>query len=391
MLLPTSITKRTIALLLVLLSVLSNVKAQTVSTVSETDTASVSVVDSLSTQTIEPQRKGGFWHGIGRGLYGIVKAFNAMDTAYIEPQHYNYTVMLQHTLTYEMYTLRSKNGQEIVFAPNVGVKLGPYFGWRWLFLGYTIDLHAIYHKENQTARKEFDLSLYSSTIGIDLFWRETGNNYRVKSVILNDEDSWHTLHSLPFSGLNVSIKGFNLYYIFNHKRFSYPAAFSQSTCQRRSCGSALLGIGYTHQSLKLDHENLEDVISQRLGEQDFQLDDGLKFNSVKYTDYSVSGGYAYNWVFARNCLFAASLSAAVSYKKSVGDLEAREHFSLRDFNFRNLNLDGVGRFGMVWNNTRWYAGWSAIVHTYNYHKSQFSTNNTFGSFNIYVGWNFAKR
>jgi hypothetical protein len=47
--------------------------------------------------------------------------------------------------------------------------------------------------------------------------------------------------------------------------------------------------------------------------------------------------------------------------------------------------------GIVWNNTRWYAGTSAVFHTYNYSKSQFSTNNMFGNVNFYVGFNFGKR
>ena len=88
--------------------------------------------------------------------------------------------------------------------------------------------------------------------------------------------------------------------------------------------------------------------------------------------------------------FAASLSVAVAYKQATGDLR-RETSLFRDFSFRNLNLDGVGRFGVVWNNGRWYAGTSAIFHTYNYKKSQFSTNSTFGNLNIYVGINFGNR
>ena len=46
------------------------------------------------------------------------------------------------------------------------------------------------------------------------------------------------------------------------------------------------------------------------------------------------------------------------------------------------------RFGMVYNNTRWYAGWSAILRTNNYHTSRFTANNIFGSFNAYIGYNF---
>ena len=34
---------------------------------------------------------------------------------------------------------------------------------------------------------------------------------------------------------------------------------------------------------------------------------------------------------------------------------------------------------------------SAIMHSYNYRKRQFSTNNTFGSINFYVGLNFGRK
>lgn len=64
---------------------------------------------------------------------------------------------------------------------------------------------------------------------------------------------------------------------------------------------------------------------------------------------------------------------------------------MRDFDFKNFNLDGVGRFGLVYNNMRWYAGTSAVFHTYNYQKEKFSTNTLFGNWNIYVGFNFGKR
>ena len=34
---------------------------------------------------------------------------------------------------------------------------------------------------------------------------------------------------------------------------------------------------------------------------------------------------------------------------------------------------------------------SMIFHAYNYRRSNFSTNNFFGSVNLYVGFNFGKR
>lgn len=352
--------------------------------------------DSLATSNsqLNDVQKKDVWHRIGSFFTKYFKDFNETDTSYIEPQHYNYALMMQNTNTYEMYRLRSKSGQSILFAPKPTYRIGPYFGWRWIFLGYTFDIS---HLTNTHNKKEFDISLYSNLVCADLYYRKTGNDYLIREIDMNDDVyGKRKLHGVAFDGLNVGITGLNLHYIFNHKRFSYPAAFSQSTVQRRSCGSALAGIGYTRHSIDLDYEKLQQTITTVFDEhqknvQTVQLDSGLMFKRVRYTDLSVSGGYAYNWVFAHNWLLAASLSMAVGYKHATGDLRKDERTILRDFSFENVVLDGTGRFGIVWNNTKWFAGVSTILHSYNYRKKQFSTNNFFGNVNFYVGFNFNKK
>ena len=336
-----------------------------------------------------------FFHRLGKTFTTFFREFSNIDERYIEPQHFNYTVMLQNTNTYEEYTLYGKEGQRISFAPDPSWRLGPYLGWRWVFLGYTFDLKHINANNSHTNKKEFDLSLYSSLLGVDLFWRQTGNDYHVKRMNLGEHINCNAMRKAPFGGFKSSIKGLNLYYIFNHRRFSYPAAYAQSTVQRRSAGSMLLGIGYTQHKLEVDWDKLTQLVDDRLnqgvppGEQ-AKIDSSLMFSQVKYSDINVSCGYAYNWVFAKNWLFNASLSVGVAYNQSTSDTES-EHFDIMNFRFRNVNLDGIGRFGVVWNNTRWYAGMSTIIHSYNYRKSQFSTNNSFGSVNLYFGVNFGRK
>lgn len=318
-----------------------------------------------------------------------IRGFSSIDTNYIEPQHYNYTVMLQSTATYEVYTLKSNNGQQLTFAPDVIMKLGPYFGWRWFFLGYTFDLRNISFGGSKQ-KQELDFSIYSSQIGIDLFYRRTGRDYKIRDAQMGAGVDVSRLDGIPFGGLSVGITGFDIYYIFNHRRFSYPAAFSQSTCQKISCGSWIAGFGYMKNSLELDHNNLQDIVEKNITPANtVKIDSGLMFNNVKYYDVNLSCGYAYNWVFAKNCLFCASGALSVAYKHSHGDTQGDDGGS--DFDFDNVNLDGIGRFGIVYNNTRWYVGCSAIVRSYNYHKSRFSANNTFGSLNIYAGYNFGKK
>lgn len=316
----------------------------------------------------------------------VVRGFSAIDTNYIEPQHYNFTVMLQSTFNYDIYWLKSNTGQEVVFAPDVPVKVGPYVGWRWFFLGYTFDLKNLSFGSKQ--KREVDFSIYSSQIGVDLFYRRTGSDYKIRRVNMGDGGNSVRLEDIPFDGISVGITGANLYYIFNHNRFSYPAAFSQSTCQKRSCGSWMAGVGYTRNSLSLDYAKLKEVVEAAVPSGVATLDSGLMFNSVKYTDINASCGYAYNWVFAKNWLACASLSAALAYKHTSSDTDTENR---RGFHLDNFSVDGVGRFGLVYNNTRWYAGLSAIMRSYNYHKSRFAASNLFGSVNVYVGCNFGKK
>ncbi len=312
-----------------------------------------------------------------------IRGFDRLEDEYIEPQHYEFTVMGQVTRTFESFTVAS-NGQSIRLAPDGLTKVGPYFGWRWFFFGYTFDIKNVGFSQNGL-RKEIDLSIYSSQVGIDLFYRRTGDDYKIRDVKLGYGIDGNIFEGIPFAGVNVGITGASAYYIFNHGRFSYPAAFSQSTCQKISCGSWLAGAGFMHNTLDMDYDELEDALQKRMpAGEEVKLDSGMMFKDIKYTDYMLSGGYAYNWVFAKNWLFCVGGQLALCYKTSYGKVADEKN----GFDFGKMNLDGIGRFGMVYNNTRWYAGWSAILRTNNYRTSRFKANNVFGSLNAYVGYNF---
>ena len=323
-----------------------------------------------------------------RGIKKFLSSFTRIDSSYIEPQQFNFAFMLQNTNTYELYRLKSEKNQSVTLALNPSVKVGPFFGWRWIFLGYTFDIS---HLNDNSGKQEFNLSLYSAQIGIDLFYKKTGNDYKIKNIDLGNKISSKNINNLEFNVFEASIKGFNLYYIFNHHKFSYPAAFSQSTIQRKSAGSMLIGIGVTKHSIGVDWDNMENLLKEKLNiTNQAVLDSSIRFERIKYADISLSCGYAYNWAFAHNWLLAGSLSLAIGYKHSKGNTNNTSGTNT-SFSLQNFNLDGIGRFGLVWNNKRWYAGSSAILHGYNYHKKQFSTNNIFGTLNIYAGVNFGRR
>ena len=179
--------------------------------------------------------------------------FSDFDTLYISPNRYNYALMATHFSNFEYYSVTSEQPQpqKLSFSPNPHNKIGLYFGWRWIFLGWSVDVDDIYRKTNRKNRgTEFDLSLYSSKLGVDIFYRRTGNNYKIHKIRGFSEDI-PSNYSEDFSGIKVDIKGLNLYYIFNNRKFSYPAAFSQSTNQRRNAGTFYCRFFYFKASSRL--------------------------------------------------------------------------------------------------------------------------------------------
>lgn len=346
------------------------------------DTTEVKTNDSLNTE-LPKRKKDNF-------IKRFIREFDALDTTYIIPNKYNWAFMLQNTNSFETYTLHNRDiEQRLSFSPKPSIKIGPYLGWRWIFLGYTFELSSL-GEGHKTKKTEFELSLYSSMLGCDLIYRRTGNDFRLRKVTGVGEVA-KDVEGRNFEGINVNVTGINAYYIFNHKRFSYPAAFAQSTVQRKSCGSWKVGFSYTQHELLFDYAALPPEL---LNNQEHSLSQDFRIDKLKYHNYSLSCGYAYNWVFKKNWLLCVSLTPALGYKKtdtSVTQMATSENEEIPRFDMNNFNVDITARVGLVWNNTKYFGGISMILHNYNYRHNKLVISNTFGTINAYIGLNFHKR
>lgn len=322
------------------------------------------------------------------GLKRFLHRITEIDSNYIEANQYRFQTFMLGEKRWSYLRIKGsgekQSSQSLYFYPESPFKIGPYIGYSLFFLGYTFDVG---HKESSINRSNIYLSLYSSMFGIDYTYESGTNNYRILRVKGFGTDRNERAKRTSFSGLSTYFRNLHFYYLFNHKHFSYPAAYGQSTVQRRSAGSFILGFNFTLEKVRFDHTKLPSYLLLDDDGNDL-LNDNLKIQKMQYRDYSVSLGYGYNWVFAKNFLSNLTLSPTVGYNFSEG-----EKFSTKEtlFNLEALNFDLISRASVVWNNSRYFAGVSFVGHTYSYRKPSFSVQNAYITANVYVGMNFIRK
>ena len=134
---------------------------------------------------------------------------------------------------------------------------------------------------------EFNLNFYSNKLSLDA-------SYQRSTTLAGDIYRDGQLQRLESGDVTLKVANLAAYYTFNHRRFSYPAAFTQSYIQRRSAGSWLAGVSYqggsieTNDDLKARNPNAPDV-------------------SIKLGHLGIGGGYGYNWVLGQKWLLHFSM------------------------------------------------------------------------------------
>lgn len=313
-------------------------------------------------------------------LSSFIASFSDFDTMYVTPNFYTFSLMSIYYNNVQNYSIRSSHPkrQRLDFTPRPHNKIGFYMGWQFLFLGFSFNTKDLFHcKEDKSMGSQFELSLYTSKVGIDLLHVTSGNNFRIHRIqgFALDKAPYF---SKEFNGLKVDTKSIYVYYIFNNRRFSYPAAFNQSTVQRISTGSFISGLSVSSENFEFDFSKLPIYIQNN-------MDPDMKLENVKYKSISLSFGYSYNWVFARNCLANISFSPVLSYRTS--HIKNVDHQKTIWHN--KLNIDYLIRAGVVYNTGKFFIGTSFLGRSFVYKQRDFYMNNGFGTLQIYAGFNFA--
>ena len=169
---------------------------------------------------------------------------------------------------------------------------------------------------------ELNFNSYGKRFGFDIIYQDA-HNFK----------GWHDHEGmdrieLPDGMLKVKTLNVNAFYVFNSRRFSYPAAFTQSYIQRRSAGSILLAASGQGQHATLDYTQKTDM---------------------KMTNIGLGMGYGYNFVPGEGWLLHISaLPTFIVYSNT--SMTFGENRVPLSYHFPEVIITGRGAVVRQWRN-----------------------------------------
>lgn len=182
---------------------------------------------------------------------------------------------------------------------------------------------------------EYNLNSYSNRYGFDIIYT-SANTYH-GDVKFNDQK-----YDVETGQVDMDLLTINGYYSFNHRHFSFPAAFSQSQIQLKSCGSWMIGATLLYGRTKMAHDIVENGTE----------------NKIRMFNVGVGAGYAYNFVLPKGWLIhISSIPEIVFITKSKLTADGVEQKAP----FKFPNLIWVSRAAVVKNYKTNFIGLSLVL------------------------------
>ena len=273
------------------------------------------------------------------------------DTAYITRPQTKWTVLARLNVsgaTIETEGIDAGQHYQSRMDANSKATLSLGAGYQGFMLSMALNPAKMMGKYNDY---ELNFNVYRRSFGFDVIYHDAKN-----FTGWYDQEGMERVE-LPDGMLHVQTLNLNAYYAFNNRRFSYPAAFSQSYIQRRSVGSFLLAASGMGQRATLgDHSS------------------GIEEYKLKMTNIGIGAGYGYNYVPHRGWLLHISaLPTFIVYSHAsmnYGD----EHMSLK-YRFPEFIMTGRAAVVRQWSNK--FLGLTMVYnYTNNGDRDDFSIYNT---------------
>ena len=288
----------------------------------------------------------------GQGIFQ--KLSGETDTNYVESYLDHLTSRVYASIKTAEISFRDEGiGKDLIYKPNDALVLGVGFNYGILGLNIGFKLPFANQDDDKYGTTEYlDLQthIYTRPVTLDVYIQYYKGYYLTKpNEWIADWPEDGTFPKRP-DVYSISL-GLNGQYIFNHKRFSYKAAFLQNEWQKKSAGSFIVGGNIFYVDMKGDSSLIPKTSL------DSNFFGGLHFSQSRIANFGASAGYAQTFVVKKHFFLTLSLLGGLSgggswvYTSETGEPD-RSGFTVA------ANLSGRGAIG--YNSRRFYAGLSYL-------------------------------
>ena len=268
--------------------------------------------------------------------------FNSYDTLYVVGSGYKFNGKIVTDSWLNYYHFQLPDGRPMDMMSDPSTSLGAYLTYLAVSVGYDVNVKKLFGGEGRV-RNRYQFGFDCALLSVEMYWMDdkVGTRLRrfggLKGI------------NIPFNDVSVGSYGVDVYYFFNHKRYSQPAGFGYSRIQRRSQGSFYAGLSYYSQKFDFDFSGLPSYLLESL--KDFWHDTHYK---VQTKNYGFRLGYGYNWVFRPNWVWANSFSPTVGVATGYINSDTED---------TNMSLYLRMKSSLVWNHGEWFVGVIGKVNT----------------------------
>ncbi|MBP5498991.1 MAG: DUF4421 domain-containing protein, partial [Muribaculaceae bacterium] len=299
---------------------------------------------------------------------------DSYDSTYVTGTGRPFKINIKNNNWIDIYNCHPLPKAQFTFYSGVSSTIGLQFSAYGLTLGYSSDIDKLIGKRPTSKKWEFGFSC--ARFSIDFYkMRNSG----AMNLDLRDEETGQ-LYKIPhFTGIKRSSWGISSYYYFNNRKFSQGAAYSQSRLQRRSAGSFLAGFKITHHNLEIDASELGEIWKDIISDDNEDLSNEPLF---KYNDYSIGGGYAYNWVLGPKWLLNGTVMIFPGIK------HAHAISTLDDGGQNFFGLNGKLRLAATYSHRSFFASFQGYLDSHVFNTGIYRFQSFLADVSIIVGARF---
>jgi hypothetical protein len=226
------------------------------------------------------------------------------DTSYVRDLSRDLTTRLYFSRKYTGYGVRDyRQRQELLYRPNSRLNVGIGFNYAFAGVNIAVNLPGANNDDDRYGQTRFldaQSHVYLPRFALDVYLQHYRGYYLNKPQ--NWVENWQPGSPHPQRGdLRTTSSGFNVQYIFNHRRFSYRAAYQQNAWQKKSAGTFLLGSEWYFIRMRADSS-----VTAPAGESASFLG-GAAFQGSDVYSLGANAGYAHTFVYKSHFFLTLSL------------------------------------------------------------------------------------